>query len=305
MVAAMTSAVASPPDAEVQLDLEPVSPLLGSRVRGIDLSADLDDATIAAIRRALLDRKVLFFSDQHLDPDSQIAFGRRFGELTASHPVMSPLDSEHPEIWELDSTDGGRSDEWHTDVTFVARPPLGSILRAVRLPETGGDTLWTDLEAAYESLAEPVRRLADELTALHDGSREFGAYLANRRGGEGNVWDGEVVRQLPPAEHPGVRGHPEPGRRSLFVSPSFTTRIVGVSEAESRAILDMFFAHITRPEHVIRHVWREGDVVFWDNRSTAHYATYNYGNFRRLMHRITLRGDIPVGPKGPVASSAG
>ncbi|OHV31029.1 MULTISPECIES: TauD/TfdA dioxygenase family protein [Pseudofrankia] len=285
---------------DLELDLEPVTPALGARVHGVDLAGDLPDAVIAAIGAALVERKVLFFPAQRLSPDSQIAFARRFGELTASHPVMAPLDDAHPELWELDGQGGGRSDEWHTDVTFVRRPPLGSVLRAVRLPRTGGDTLWTDLQAAYDSLAAPVRRLADELTALHDGSAEFSGYLA-ARGGEGNVWDGERIRALAPVEHPVVRVHPVTGRRGLFVSPAFTTRIVGVSAAESRGILDLLFAHLARPDHQVRHRWAEGDVTFWDNRSTAHYATFDYGDFRRLMHRVTIRGDAPAGPLAPAA----
>ncbi|MBL7497458.1 TauD/TfdA family dioxygenase [Frankia sp. CNm7] len=284
------------------LDLEPVTPTLGARVRGIDLAADLPDEAIGAIGAALVAHKVLFFPGQRLDPDSQIAFARRFGELTSSHPVMAPLDDAHPQLWELEGQGGGRSDEWHTDVTFVRRPPLGSVLRAVRLPAHGGDTLWTDLQAAYDSLSAPVRRLVDELTALHDGSAEFSGYLA-ARGGEGNLWDGERIRSLAPVEHPVVRVHPVTGRRGLFVSPAFTTRIVGVSAAESRGILDLLFAHLTRPDIQIRHRWSDGDVAFWDNRSTAHYATFDYGDFNRLMHRVTIRGDEPVGPADPRAAA--
>jgi taurine dioxygenase len=195
----------------------------------------------------------------------------------------------------LDSTDNGFADVWHTDVTFMKRPPLGSILRAVVLPPHGGDTQWADAQAAYESLAAPVRQLADQLVAVHDGNREFGYYLAQRRGGRGNEWDGEVVTQLTPVEHPVVRVHPETGRRGIFVNPGFTSHIVGVSEFESRGILDLLYAHLTKPEHIVRHRWRPGDVAIWDNRSTAHYANRDYGDQRRIMHRITLRGDIPAG----------
>jgi alpha-ketoglutarate-dependent taurine dioxygenase len=159
---------------------------------------------------------------------------------------------------------------------------------------------WVDLEAAYVSLAPAVRQLADQLVAEHDGSREFAEYLEKRRGGKGNEWDGEQVRQLKPVPHPVVRVHPDTGRRSLFVNPEFTTRVRDVSDAESRGLLDAFFAHVSKPEHLVRHRWQPGDVVIWDNRSTAHYADFNYGDNRRVMHRITLRGDIPVGPALPV-----
>ncbi|MET8094296.1 TauD/TfdA family dioxygenase [Micromonospora sp. NPDC005220] len=285
-------------DTLVKLALKPLGPHFGAEVRDLDLDRATDDE-LAAVRAALVDRKVLFFADQRLDDDGQVRLGRRLGELTASHPVVGGVDEKHPEVYALDSADNGFADVWHTDVTFVARPPLGSILRAVTLPPTGGDTSWADSQLAYDSLAEPVRRLVDQLVAVHDGNREFGYYLAQRRGGRGNVWEGEVVTRLDPVEHPVVRVHPETGRRGIFVNPGFTSHIVGVSEAESRAILDLLYAHLTKPEHLVRHRWRTGDVVMWDNRSTAHYANRDYGGARRVVHRITLRGDGPQGPVDP------
>ncbi|GIJ48309.1 taurine dioxygenase [Virgisporangium aliadipatigenens] len=279
----------------VRLSLEPLGPHFGAEVHGLDLDR-ATDAEIEAVRATLVDRKVLFFRGQTLDVDGQIRLGRRIGELTASHPVVGGVDEDHPEVYALDSADNGFADVWHTDVTFMPRPPLGSILRAVTLPPTGGDTNWADSQLAYDSLSAPVRDLVDRLTAVHDGNREFGYYLAQRRGGKGSVWDGEVVTRLDPIEHPVVRVHPETGRKGIFVNPGFTSHIVGVSEAESRAILDLLYAHLTKPEHVVRHRWRAGDVAMWDNRSTAHYANRDYGDARRVMHRITLRGDRPFGP---------
>lgn len=268
------------------------SPHFGALVSGVDLSS-VDASTAAEIRAALLEHKVLLFTGQSLDAERHIEFANYFGETTSSHPVMPALDSEHPQIWELDSTDPtARNDAWHTDVTFVARPPMGSVLRAVQVPDVGGDTLWADLEQAYWSLSKPVRDLADQLTAEHDGSHEFGDYLAQYGG---NDWDGTTVRRLDPVVHPVVRVHPETGRPALFVNPWFTKRIIGVSEAESRGILDLLFAHITKPEHIMRHRWQQSDVAMWDNRNTAHYATLNYGDFRRVMHRVTIAGDVPVG----------
>jgi len=279
----------------LDLATDRLSPEFGSEVFGLDLGRATDDE-LAAVRRTLVDRKVLFFRDQHLDDDGQVRLGRRIGELTASHPVVGGVDEAHPEIYALDSADNGFADVWHTDVTFMRRPPLGSILRAVTLPPSGGDTSWADTQLAYRSLSAPVRRLADQLTAVHDGNREFGYYLAQRRGGRGSVWDGEVVTRLDPVEHPVVRVHPETGLRGLFVNPGFTSHIVGVSDAESRGILDLLYAHLTKPEHIVRHRWRAGDVVMWDNRSIAHYANRDYGSAHRVMHRITLRGDEPYGP---------
>ncbi|MGY1812751.1 TauD/TfdA dioxygenase family protein [Blastococcus sp. SYSU D00820] len=279
------------PDPTDLLTLERLGAYHGARVTGLDL-ATADDAQLGALRAALVEHKVLFLSGQDLDPDSQVRLGRRLGELTPSHPVVQGLDEQHPEVYALDAADNGFADVWHTDVTFVRRPPLGSILRAVQVPPVGGDTQWADAEAAYRSLSAPVRALADQLTAVHDGTREFGYYLAQRGG---NRWeDGEYAR-LEPVEHPVVRVHPETGRRSLFVNPGFTSHIAGVSEAESRGLLDLFYAHLTKPEHVVRHRWSPGDVALWDNRSTLHYANRDYGDFRRIMHRVTLRGDVPVG----------
>jgi taurine dioxygenase len=276
------------------LEFQRLEPTIGARVEGVDLTRATDDQ-VRELRAALAEYKVLFFSGQHdLHPDSQIALGRRLGEVTESHPVVPGVDENHPEIYELDSNTGGFADIWHTDVTFVRRPPLGSILRAVVLPPTGGDTQWADLELAYESLSEPVRRLADQLVAVHDGNREWGYYLAQRE--ERTKWEGEEFKALVPIEHPVVRVHPETGRRSLFVNPGFVSHIAGVSDAESRYLLDLFYAHITKPEHIVRHRWSVGDVVMWDNRSTVHYANRDYGNQRRVMHRITLRGDRPVAP---------
>jgi taurine dioxygenase len=265
-------------------------------VPGLDL-ATASAEQLVAVRAALVDRKVLFFRDQRLDDDGQVGLGRRIGELTASHPVVGGVDAAHPEVYALDSADNGFADVWHTDVTFMRRPPLGSILRAVTLPPSGGDTNWADAQLAYDSLHPAVRRLVDGLTAVHDGTREFGYYLAQRRGGQGNEWDGEVVTRLDPVEHPVIRVHPETGRKGIFVNPGFTSHIVGVSEFESRAILDLLYAHLTKPEHIVRHRWRTGDVAMWDNRSTSHYANRDYGTDRRVMHRITLRGDVPVGPE--------
>ena len=278
------------------LDLERLAPGFGARVHGVDLAA-ATDAQVRALRTALADHKVLFFSGQHaLHPDSQIALGRRLGDVTESHPVVPGVDEEHPEIYALDSSTGGFADVWHTDVTFVRRPPLGSVLRAVVLPPTGGDTQWADLQLAYESLSEPLQRLADQLVAVHDGTREFGYYLAQREAR--TKWEGEQFQALVPIEHPVVRVHPETGRKGLFVNPGFVSHLKDVSDAESRYLLDLFYVHITKPEHIVRHRWSVGDVVMWDNRSTVHYANRDYGDQRRVMHRITLRGDQPVGPAG-------
>ena len=289
------------PTRPAMLTLDRDGPSFGAEVIGLDLRV-LDDERVVAVREALVAHKVLFFRGQDLSDADQVELGRRLGEPTAGHPVASSATVDHPEIYDIDSTDPefSFSDVWHTDVTFMEKPPLGSILRAVRLPSYGGDTSWVDSQLAYESLSAPVQRLADQLTAVHDGNREWGAYL-RRHGNRGNVWDGEQVTELAPVEHPVVRVHPESGRKGLFVNPGFTSHVVGVSDAESRAILDLLFAHLTRPEHTIRHRWRAGDVGIWDNRSTSHYANRDYTEVR-TMRRVTLAGDRPVGPASKAAS---
>ncbi|MFE0749427.1 TauD/TfdA dioxygenase family protein [Gordonia sp. NPDC058843] len=278
----------------VEFDIDEFGPNFGAEIRGIDV-ASASDAQVSALRRALIDYKVIVLRDQQLDDEAHIRFGNRLGDLTFGHPVWNSGDVPG-EVYSLDSADNGFADVWHTDVTFMPRPPMGSILRPVVLPRNGGDTNWADTELAYRSLSEPVRRMIDGLSAVHDGNREFGYYLKQRRNGRGNTWDGEEVTELVPVTHPVVRIHPETGRKSLFVNPGFTSHIDGVSEAESRGILDLLYAHITKPEHIVRHRWRLGDLVLWDNRNTLHYANRDYGDARRVMHRITLRGDAPIGP---------
>src|SRR3954452_21315491 len=238
----MTYAITRPVDT-APLTLDKLGPSFGAEVIGLDLRR-LTDEQVAAVRAALVEHKVLFFRGQDLEDDDQVDLGRRIGELTAAHPVVGGVDAAHPEVYSIDSADPefSFSDVWHTDVTFMERPPLGSILRAVELPSYGGDTSWVDSQLAYESLSAPVQRLADQLTAVHDGNREWGAYL-RRHGNRGNVWDGEQVTELAPVEHPVVRVHPESGRKGLFVNPGFTSHVVGASEAESRAILDLLYAH--------------------------------------------------------------
>jgi len=277
---------------------QPLSGTIGSVVRGIDVRT-IDAAGVAELRAALVDRKVLFFPEQHLSPDELVAFGAFFGELTLAHPVMPGLDG-HPEVLEVDATrsrqdpryrDEYENDTWHADVTFMSTPPLGSLLQAKVVPPAGGDTMFADLQRAYDTLSAPVRSLVDGLRAVHDGRAEFARFLATNP--DGGTWDGERFTELVPVEHPVVRTHPESGRRGLFVNPTFTSHIVGLSALESRRLLDLLHEHATAPEQVVRWHWSEGDIAFWDNRSTLHYPVRDYGDAHRLMHRVTIRGDRP------------
>jgi taurine dioxygenase len=280
------------------IDIEPLSGTIGAVIKGADLRG-LDAEVTAAVRSALVERKVVFLPGQRLEPDELVAFARAFGELTPAHPVMPGL-AEQPEILEVDATrsrqdpryrDEYENDTWHADVTFMPTPPLGSILQAVVVPPAGGDTVFADLQSAYESLSPALRAFVDPLTAVHDGRAEFARFLATNPGG--GVWDGERFTELVPVEHPVVRTHPESGRLGLFVNPTFTTHIVGLKKSESQAVLGLLYECATAQENLVRWHWSEGDIAFWDNRSTLHYPVRDYGDHHRLMHRVTVRGDRP------------
>ena len=284
------------------LDVRPLSGTIGAEIRGVDLRGQLDDATVAAIRDVWLERKVVFFPEQSLDPASHLAFAARFGEPTEGHPVVPGLDG-HPEVFEIDYTRAkelyasygdvarDRGVAWHTDVTFVERPPLGSILRAVVVPSSGGDTLWSDQHAAFEALSPALQEFLRGLTAVHDGAAQFQAILDAV--GEG-AWEGRPFTRIVPTEHPVVRRHPETGAEVLFVNPGFTSRIVQLAPSESETLLGHLFAHSIKPEFTVRHQWRTGDVAFWDNRATQHAVVGDFGDQHRVIQRVTLRGDRPV-----------
>lgn len=281
------------------MEIEQLTGTLGAEVKGLDLSRP-STIPVDALRAAWLKHRVLFFRDQRLDPESQVAFARLLGPLTPAHPLV-PGHPDAPEVLVLDSAayelGVGRkavgtsyNNQWHTDVTFSATPPAGTALRAVQLPPFGGDTLWADLAEAYRALSAPVRALVDGLTAVHAAEKAF-AQPVN----EDAAVRADRLRKNPPVEHPVVRVHPETGEKLLFVNPTFTTHIVGVSREESDAILGLLFSWIPSPDWSVRWRWREGDVALWDNRSTTHFATADYGDTRRIMHRVTLAGDRPVG----------
>lgn len=278
---------------------------IGAEIRGIDVRT-VDDETIAAIRTLWLRNKVVFFPGQHLDPDEHRAFAARFGELTPAHPVIPGIDG-YPEVFEIDYSRSRRLYEtygdlttrkrssavdWHTDVTFVERPPAGSILNAIVIPPSGGDTMWSNQVAAYEALSPTFQRFLDGLTAKHDGKAQFGRLLEQRK--EAGDWDGEVYDELRPVEHPVVRTHPETGERALFVNPGFTSHIVGLERDESRNLLSFLYAHSVKPEFTVRYHWTAGDLGFWDNRATQHAVVGDFGDQHRVIQRVTLRGDAPV-----------
>jgi alpha-ketoglutarate-dependent taurine dioxygenase len=287
----------------VDLQVVPLSGTIGAEIHGLDVR-NLDDETVAAIRQVWLERKVVFFPGQHLDPTEHLAFASRFGDPTEGHPVIRGLDG-HPEVFEINYTEAhklyasygdistrSRGIHWHTDVTFVARPPLGSILRAVVVPPAGGDTLFSDQQAAFDGLSPTLQEFLSTLTAVHDGKAQFQGLL-DRAGGEGQ-WEGEKFVSLEPVEHPVVRTHPETGRRALFVNPGFTSYIKGLDRSESDALLEFLYAHSVKPDYTVRYHWHEGDIGFWDNRTTQHAVAGDFGDAHRVIQRVTLRGDEPV-----------
>ncbi len=275
------------------LRLRPVSPVIGAEVLGLDLSRPLAPEVVAGVRAALNEHSVLFFRDQELTPDLQAAFARQFGEVTPAHPVLPSIE-EHSQVLAIDGRED-RASWWHTDVTFLSTPPLGSILSMREAPEVGGDTMWVSLRAAYDALAEPVRALCDQLLAIHHDPW----FAADVDAHGGYEWDGEHRDRLFPAVHPVVRTHPETGRNGLFVNSQFTCSILGLSTVESASVLDMLYRHCQRPELSCRFHWEPGSVAFWDNRATLHYALDDYGDAIRVAHRVTLRGDVPFGPAAP------
>ena len=268
----------------------PVAGALGAEISGVDLAGPLDGGTAAAIRRALLEHLVIFFRGQTLDPRALVAAARAFG-TPARYPFVKGLDEEPLAIPVLKREDetanfGG---VWHSDTTYLERPPLGTLLYACEVPEFGGDTLFANMYLAYESLSEGMKRMLDGLRGVNVSDKA--AALAARPGAEA---DAPALA----AEHPAVRVHPETGRRALYVNPAHTRRFAGFTDEESAPLLGWLFGRQTRPEFTCRFRWTPGALAFWDNRCAQHNAVNDYAGRRRLMHRVTLEGDPPRGPDG-------
>jgi taurine dioxygenase len=264
----------------------PLSATIGAELSGIDLASALDDAAIAELRRALLEFKVIFFRDQHLDSAGHVALARRFGELEI-HPFIPP-NSEHPELvrFEKSAEVGGYENAWHSDVSWRERPSMGAILHAISVPASGGDTLFADMAAVYAGLDDATRRQIDGLTAVHDYARVFAHQVTE----EGRA---EMRAKYPPVEHPVVRTHPETGEKLLYVNRIFVDHIVGVEPAESTALIDRLCRRTELPEYQVRFQWRNDSVAFWDNRAVQHYAASDYWPDVRIMERASIVGDRP------------
>ena len=282
------------PDLDSGLDVVAVAGRVGGEVRGVTLGGGLRSETITALQRALGRHKVLFFRDQeHLDDAAHQEFGRRWG-TPVGHPT-APF--QHGDfLLELDSKHGGKSNVWHTDVTFMAGYPSASILRAVVIPRAGGDTVWANTVEAYSRLPGPLKALADTLWAVHSNDYDYAANQTQRDEGT-DAYQAEFISTVYEAEHPVVRIHPATGERSLVLG-SFFKQFVGLSAGDSRRLFDTLQSHITRLENTVRWRWREGDVAIWDNAATQHYAIDDYGDQRRVVRRVTIKGEAPVGIDG-------
>ncbi len=266
---------------------------LGAEVSGVDFSGPQSNSNRQAIWDGLMEHEVLVFPEIDISTDEQAAFGKQFGELSV-HP-FSPHDADMPELIVLDN-DGERpplaTDVWHSDETFRAEPPMGTILRARIVPEVGGDTLFASMTAAFDGLSERWQCFLTGLEAAHD-FKPFRRLFSGDPASRDKLH--AMEEQFPNPVHPVVRLHPVTGKKVIFVSPQFTQHIKGMTEGESQSILDMLYRLTEVPEYQFRVSWKPGTMVFWDNRSTQHYAARDYLPHRRRMERVTLRGDAVIG----------
>ncbi|MFM0153268.1 TauD/TfdA dioxygenase family protein [Paraburkholderia sediminicola] len=271
---------------------------VGAEVLGLDLSQPLGQDDFARIHRAHLDHHVLVFRDQRITPDQQIAFSRRFGPLQIHvlHQFQLP---DYPEVLVVSNIVengqpiglGDAGYYWHSDLSYKEKPSLGSLLHAQELPSEGGDTLFANMHLAWETLPAHLRSAVQERSAEHTYLAKY-AELQKRSPWRPNL-SAEQIAQVKPVVQPIVRTHPETGRRALFVSEHFTTRVIGLPEDESKSLLEEIFAHSVRHEHLYRHQWAEHDMVFWDNRSLMHLAAGTPDHLRRKLYRTTIEGDVP------------
>ena len=284
------------------IELRPVAIDIGAEIGGVDLSKPLPPEQIADIRAALLQWKVIFFRDQPMDHEQHIAFARQFGAPTPGHAVFGH-DDKHPEIYSIAkhrATNRGQENMivrpwsgWHADVTAAVNPPFASILRGDIVPPYGGDTLWTNLVAAYNALSPAMRGFVETLRGVHAFRPPPGVEKTEE-------YEERVRQNTLITEHPLVSVHPETGQRVLYVSPSYVKSIAGLKPRESEALLELLWEHAVRPEFTVRFKWEPGSVAFWDNRSVVHLAPRDIfdSDFDRQFYRVTLLGDVPVGVDG-------
>lgn len=273
------------------ITVKPIAGALGAEIEGVDIGKGLDAEAVAAVRQALLDHLVIFFHDQEISSESFIAFARAFGE-PAQYPLLPGIEG-YPLITEVAKYEHERNNFggiWHADTTYLANPPMGSMLYALEVPAYGGDTMWANQYLAYEALSETMRAVLDGLVGVSTSARADVSKTREdmlRKAGAAAALSEHV------AEHPAVRTHPETGRKCLFVNVAHTSHFKGMTEAESAPILNYLFQHQVRPEFTCRFRWRRGSLAFWDNRAAQHNPINDYHGFRRVMRRITLAGEAP------------
>ena len=283
------------------LEVLPITGHIGAEIKGVHLSSSIDAETVSAIKKALLKHKVVFFRGQgHIDDSEQEAFAKLFGEPEA-HPTV-PIKEGSNYLFELDSEQGGRANSWHTDVTFIDTYPKASILRAVVVPEAGGDTVWANTAVAYQNLPSELRQLADQLWAVHTNDYDYGGRHPNRSQEDLERHRRVFASTVYETEHPVVRVHPETGERTLVLG-HFVKKIKGLSSSDSNHLFSVLQDHVTRLENTVRWHWKAGDIAIWDNRATQHYAINDYGEKHRVMRRVTLVGEVPVSVEGQTSKT--
>lgn len=274
------------------ITIEPLQPNIGALISDVDLAAELSQGVIDEIYQALLDYKVIFFRDQVLTEEQHLAFGKRFGELEI-HPYSTANLEDHPEIIRLSNgPDNMRAvaNHWHSDVTWREIPSLGSILLAREVPDIGGDTLFANMEAAYDDLDEELKQRLDGLIAEHDAP---GFHQRMRELGSSEEKVEAIRKEFPPVHHPVIRTHPDTGRKSIYVCDGFTQKILGIDKEESDKLLDYLYSRAAIPNYQVRFKWEKGSIAFWDNRSAQHNAVADYYPNVRIMDRVTIIGDKP------------
>jgi alpha-ketoglutarate-dependent sulfate ester dioxygenase len=290
-----SSATTSTRAAHVALDIRPITPAIGAEIDGVRLSGDLPAETVTAIRDALLRHRVVFFRGQdHLDEAEHQAFAKLLGPIVAHPTVPSVAGTEA--VLDIDA-ETSRASQWHTDVTFVPAFPLFSVLRGVVIPLVGGDTVWANTVAAYETLPPVLRGLADQLWALHSNVYDYAARRPNATARQVQRYETVFKSTVYETEHPVVQVHPLTGERAIVLG-YFVRRLVGVNSADSAHVFAMLQDHVTRLENTVRWRWSTGDTVIWDNRATQHKAIDDYGNQPRIVRRVTIDGPVSVGIDG-------
>jgi taurine dioxygenase len=273
------------------IEVRPIAGALGAEIVGVDLAADLSDETVAQIRRAWLERLVIFFRDQTLPPAEYVSVARRFGGVV-EYPFIKGLDG-FPEITpviKLEHEKVNFGGLWHSDTSYLEAPPMATMLLARETPPYGGDTMFANTYLAYETLSDGMKRLLDGLIAINSSVKADASRTREDRMKQSLKPD---AKKEYVAEHPVVRTHPETGRKALYVNGGHTLRFKDMTEEESAPILQYLYRHIVRPEFTCRFRWEVGSLALWDNRCTQHNPINDYHGFRRVMHRITLAGDKP------------